>query len=237
MWSDFLSQQQSCVANVVLHEANIGSSRIFIVSLIFHIPHCDRFCANEFKNGSKVKNFVWNIVPSVWRSEQGELLYSPKYFGLRKAFGQCSLQITFNASANVNSTKTPTKPCLNAKVVGSPNSKHLRESLLLVNGRQYSIPKIIKLFITNPYLIFVIFFTQAIFLENKIYTEKKHKLRQNTQKIANFLRCYGKIHSKLPIFRVKSVKIYTGQKNLHGYARGARDKYQVWVRVSTKIYF
>ena len=163
MWSDFLSQQQSCVANVVLHEANIGSSRIFIVSLIFHIPHCDRFCANEFKNGSKVKNFVWNIVPSVWRSEQGELLYSPKYFGLRKAFGQCSLQITFNASANVNSTKTPTKPCLNAKVVGSPNSKHLRESLPLVNGRQYSIPKIIKLFITNPYLIFVIFFTRAKF--------------------------------------------------------------------------
>ena len=41
------------------------------------------------------------------------------------------------------------------------------------------------------------------------------------------MRYYGKIHSKLPIFRVKSVKIYTGQKNLHGYARGARDKYQV----------
>ena len=31
----------------------------------------------------------------------------------------------------------------------------------------------------------------------------------------------------MPIFRVKSVKNYTGQKNLHGYARGARDKYQV----------
>ena len=56
------------------------------------------------------------------------------------------------------------------------------------------------------------FFTQAKFLENKIYTEKTRKLRQNTQKIANFLRYYGKIHSKLPIFRVKSVKIYTGQK-------------------------
>ena len=38
------------------------------------------------------------------------------------------------------------------------------------------------------------------------------KLRQNTQKIANFLRYYGKIHSKLTIFCVKSVKIYTGQK-------------------------
>ena len=32
------------------------------------------------------------------------------------------------------------------------------------------------------------FFTQAKFLENKIYTEKTRKLRQNTQKIANFLR-------------------------------------------------
>ena len=33
----------------------------------------------------------------------------------------------------------------------------------------------------------------------------------------------------MPIFRVKSVKIYTGQKNLHWYIRGIRDKYQVWV--------
>ena len=56
------------------------------------------------------------------------------------------------------------------------------------------------------------FFTRTKFLENKIYTEKMRKLRQNTQKIANFLRYYGKIHSKLPIFCVKSVKIYTGQK-------------------------
>ena len=61
------------------------------------------------------------------------------------------------------------------------------------------------------YLIFVIFFTRAKFLENKIYTEKTRKLRQNIQKIANFMRYYGKIHNKLPIFRVKSV-IYTGQK-------------------------
>ena len=45
--------------------------------------------------------------------------------------------------------------------------------------------------ISGPYLIFVIFFTQAKFLENKIYTEKTRKLRQ---------------------IRVKSVKIYTGQK-------------------------
>ena len=34
----------------------------------------------------------------------------------------------------------------------------------------------------------------------------------------------------MPIFRVKSVKIYTGQKNLHKYIRGVRDKYQVWLR-------
>ena len=38
----------------------------------------------------------------------------------------------------------------------------------------------------NTYLIFVIFFTRAKFLETKIYTEKTRKLRQNTQKIANF---------------------------------------------------
>ena len=31
------------------------------------------------------------------------------------------------------------------------------------------------------YLIFVIFFTRAKFLENKIYTEKTRKLRKNTQ--------------------------------------------------------
>ena len=43
-----------------------------------------------------------------------------------------------------------------------------------------------KVSIDISYLIFVIFFTQAKFLENKIYTEKTHKLRQNTQKIAIF---------------------------------------------------
>ena len=31
----------------------------------------------------------------------------------------------------------------------------------------------------------------------------------------------------MPIFRVKSVKIYTGQKNLHEYVRGVRVKYEV----------
>ena len=87
--------------------------------------------------------------------------------------------------------------------------------------------------VVNPYLIFVVFFTRTKFLENKIYTEKTRKLRQNTQKIANFLRYYGKIHSKLPVFRIESVKIYTGQKNLHEHARGARDKYQVCLKVWT----
>ena len=33
----------------------------------------------------------------------------------------------------------------------------------------------------HAYLIFVIFFTRVKFLENKIYTEKTHKLRENTQ--------------------------------------------------------
>ena len=41
------------------------------------------------------------------------------------------------------------------------------------------------------------FFTQAKILENKIYTEKRVN--------------YDKLHSKLQIFRVKSVKNYIGQ--------------------------
>ena len=44
-----------------------------------------------------------------------------------------------------------------------------------------------KSFRGGAYLIFVIFFAQAKFLENKIYTEKTRKLRQNTQEFfANF---------------------------------------------------
>ena len=72
------------------------------------------------------------------------------------------------------------------------------------------------------------FLHEQNFWRIKFTPKKMRKLRQNTQKIANFLCYYGKIHSKLPIFRVKSVKIYTGQKNLHGHVRGDRDKYQVW---------
>ena len=77
------------------------------------------------------------------------------------------------------------------------------------------------------YLIFVIFFTEAKFLENKIYTEKRVN--------------YDKIHRKLPIFCVITAK-YTvncqffalnlwkftpAKKNLHENSRGFRDKYEV----------
>jgi len=41
----------------------------------------------------------------------------------------------------------------------------------------------------------------------------------------------------LPIFRVKSVKIYTGQKNLHKYIRGVRDKYEVWTQRTRGLSF
>ena len=51
------------------------------------------------------------------------------------------------------------------------------------------------------------FFTRTKFLENKIYTEKTRKLRQNTLKIANFLRYYGKMHSKLSIFSTKGALV------------------------------
>ena len=39
----------------------------------------------------------------------------------------------------------------------------------------------------------------------------------------------------MPIFCVKSVKIYTGQKNLHEYIRGIRDKYEVCGQPNSKI--
>ena len=41
----------------------------------------------------------------------------------------------------------------------------------------------------------------------------------------------------MPIFRVKSVKIYTGQKYLHGYIRGIRDKYEVCMHVHQNMIF
>ena len=68
----------------------------------------------------------------------------------------------------------------------------------------------------GTYLIFVIFFTQAKFLEYKIYTEKRVNYNKLHSKLPILRVNYDKLHSKLPIFRVKSVKIYTGQKILHG---------------------
>ena len=44
------------------------------------------------------------------------------------------------------------------------------------------------------YLIFVIFLHKQNFWRIKFTPKKTRTLRQNTQKIANFLRYYGKIH-------------------------------------------
>ena len=62
--------------------------------------------------------------------------------------------------------------CLISCVVGVSNS-----SLTVTLRLQYLNDWLLLL----PYLIFVIFFTRAKLLENKIYTEKTRKLRQNTQ--------------------------------------------------------
>ena len=64
----------------------------------------------------------------------------------------------------------------------------------------------------TSYIIFVIFLTQAKFLENKIYTKKRVNYDKLHSKLPILRVNYDKLHSKLPIFRVKSVKIYTGQK-------------------------
>ena len=58
----------------------------------------------------------------------------------------------------------------------------------------------------------MIFFTQAKFLENKIYTEKRVNYDKLHSKLPILRVNYDKLHSKLPIFCVKSLKIYTGQK-------------------------
>ena len=52
-------------------------------------------------------------------------------------------------------------------------------------------------------------------MENKIYTEKHVNYDKIHRKLPFCLRYYGKIHSELPIFRVKSVKIYTSQKKIY----------------------
>ena len=83
----------------------------------------------------------------------------------------------------------------------------------------------------QAYLIFVIFFTQAKFLENKIYTEKCVNYDKLHSKLPILRVNYDKLHSKLPIFRVKSVKISPAKKIYTGAARGARDKYEVWMKI------
>ena len=70
-------------------------------------------------------------------------------------------------------------------------------------------------------------FTQAKFLENRIYTKKRVNYDKSHSKLPIFRVNYDKLYSKLPIFCVKSVKIYTGQKDLHDCTRGSRDKYEV----------
>ena len=56
-------------------------------------------------------------------------------------------------------------------IVSASNSSGVHSNDFLRNGGDPS----------HTYLIFVIFFTLAKFLENKIYTEKTRILRQNTQ--------------------------------------------------------
>ena len=56
----------------------------------------------------------------------------------------------------------------------------------------------------TSYLSF--FLHEQNFWRIKFTPKKTRKLRQNTQKIVNFVRYYGKIHSKLPIFCVITAK-------------------------------
>ena len=70
------------------------------------------------------------------------------------------------------------------------------------------------------------FFTQAKFLENEIYTEKRVNYDKLHSKLPILRVNYDKTHSKLPFFRVTSEKIYTGQKNLHG--RRPWRPWQIW---------
>ena len=75
----------------------------------------------------------------------------------------------------------------------------------------------------TPYLIFVIFLHRQNFWRIR-FTPKMRKIssklpifRVKSVKIAKFTPKTHKLHSKLTIFRVKSVKIYTGPKKLHGH--------------------
>ena len=64
----------------------------------------------------------------------------------------------------------------------------------------------------HSYLIFVVFFTQAKFLENKKYTKKRVNYDKLNSKMPILGVNYNKLHSKLPIFRVKSVAPVTNMR-------------------------
>jgi len=64
-----------------------------------------------------------------------------------------------------------------------------------VSDTIYWPPSLAIVLYVASYLIFVIFFTQAKFLEDKIYTEKRVN--------------YDKLHSKLPILRVNYNKLHS----------------------------
>ena len=76
-----------------------------------------------------------------------------------------------------------------------------------------------------PYLIFVIVFTRAKFLENKIYTEKRQFLALNLWETPIFC---AKSVKKRQFFALHLKKFTPAKKNLPGYIRGIRDKLEVW---------
>ena len=88
-------------------------------------------------------------------------------------------------------------------------NRYLKQTLI---HHRATVLKIINITISMPYLIFVIFFTQAKLLENKIYTEKRVNYDKLHSKLPILRVYYDKLHSRLPIFRVKSVKNYSGKK-------------------------
>merc|ERR1712004_951781 len=97
----------------------------------------------------------------------------------------------------------------------------MRENVQTIKNTQQCIDRV-------SYLIFVIFFTQAKFLESKIYTEKRVNYDKLHSKLPILCINYYKLHSQLPIFCVKSVKnLHQPKKIYTGAARGARDKYEV----------
>ena len=80
----------------------------------------------------------------------------------------------------------------------------------------------------QAYLIFVIFFTQAKFSENKIHTKKRVNYDKLHSKLPILRVNYDKLHSKLPIFGIKYVKTYTGQFFLHRH-RHMRYESPRWI--------